>query len=164
MLQEISTNEYLLTLNELDSLEPSHYKLIDVRSNFEYSKGSIKDAINISTNDILADDNITILDKLQEAKKTAVLYGENPDEANSAYMLLYQLGYENVKILSVQTIYSDNNFSVEKYELEKPSVNYAEVMQKLKYVPENPKPIIKKPTPKRVIPVKKKKKKPEGGC
>ena len=78
---------------------------------------------------------------------------------------LYQLGYENLKILSVQTKYSDNNFNVENYELEKASVNYAEVIQKLKYVPEEPKPEIIKPKPKKVIPiVKKKKKKPEGGC
>ena len=165
MLQEISNNKYLLTMSQLEEIESSKYKLIDVRSNFEYSKGFLKDAVNISTNDILEDDNIKFLDELQESDKTAILYGENPDQANSAYMMLYQLGYENVYILSVQTNYSDNNFNIKNYELEKPTVNYAKLMQKLKFVPEKPKPKITKPKPKKVVPIKKKKKKkPEGGC
>ena len=91
MLHEISNNEYLLTLNQLEAIDTSKYVLIDVRSNFEYSKGAIKDAINISTNDILEDNNINILNELEEGNKTTVLYGKNPDEANSAYMLLISI-------------------------------------------------------------------------
>ncbi len=161
MLQEISNNGYLLTLDELGSLEASQYKLIDVRSNFEYSKGFLKDAINISTNSILAADNLKFLDQLEESSKTAVLYGENPDEANSAWTLLYQLGYENTKILCVQTNYKDNTFYVENYTIEKPSVNFAEIMRMSKYTQEVTKPKVSK----KVITIpKKKKKKPEGGC
>lgn len=161
MLQEISNNEYILTLDQLSYLEASQYELIDVRSNFEYSKGFIKNAVNISTNDILAADNLKFLDQLEENNKTALLYGEKPDEANSAYMLLYQLGYKNAKILCVQTSYKDNTFNVENYEIEEPSVNFAEIMRisssKIEVInPKVSKKVLTNP--------KKKKKKPEGGC
>lgn len=161
MLQEISNNEYILTLDQLSYLEASQYELIDVRSNFEYSKGFIKNAVNISTNDILAADNLKFLNRLEENNKTAVLYGENPDEANGAYMLLYQLGYENAKILCVQASYKDNTFSAENYEIEKPSVNFEEIMRISSSTLEE----INPEASKKVITIpKKKKKEPEGGC
>jgi rhodanese-related sulfurtransferase len=160
-LQEITNNRYILTLNELDTIDPSQYKLIDVRNNFEYAKGFMQDAINISTNDILEKGNINLFNELLENNKLAVLYGENPNEANNAWTLLYQLGYENVKILCVETSYVDNTFYINTHSLEKPAVNFAEVMQSSKHNSEvsNPKVL------KKIITIPKKKKIiPEGGC
>ncbi len=166
-LQEIANKSYILTLNELDSIGSLQYQLIDIRSDFEYSKGHIKDAVNVSIQNMLEEDNKGLFDELREKKKIAVLYGKDPDEANSAWMLLYQLGYENAKILCVKTNYIDNIFQVKNYALEKHSVDFAQVMQLAKSNPDKTKESITKPkvTKKVVITVPKKKKRaPEGGC
>ena len=165
-LNEIVNNNYILTLAYLDSIKSENYTLIDIRSNFEYSKGHITDAINISTHQILENDNIDLFDELKENNKSVILYGKDPDEANSAWMLLYQLGYENVKILCVETSYTDNQFYVKNYTLEKASVNYAEIMEKSKTSSKKaPKKVSKPKAPKKIITKPKKKKRvPEGGC
>jgi len=161
-LHEIINNSYILTLYHLDSMKPLQYELIDIRSNFEYSKGHIKNAINISTHQILENDYIKLFDELIESNKTIVLYGKDPDEANSAWMVLYQLGYENAKILCVETSYVNNEFQVKNYALEKASVNYADVMTTSK---ETSIPMDKPKVLKRIITKPKKKKRvPEGGC
>ncbi|MDX5583550.1 MAG: rhodanese-like domain-containing protein [Aureibaculum sp.] len=166
-LQEIVNKSYILTLNELDSIGSLQYQLIDIRSDFEYSKGHIKDAVNVSTQNMLEEDHKSLFDELREKNKIAVLYGKDPDEANSAWMLLYQLGYENAKILCVKTNYIDNIFQVKNYALEKHSVDFAQVMQLAKSNADKTKESITKPkvTKKVVITVPKKKKRaPEGGC
>ena len=163
-LQEIANKSYILTLNELDSIGSLQYQLIDIRSDFEYSKGHIKDAVNVSTQNMLEEDHKGLFDELREKKKIAVLYGKDPDEANSAWMLLYQLGYENAKILCVKTNYIDNIFQLKNYDLEKPSSNYAQVMAKAQNFSGNVNKT-KKSAPKKVLPRPKKKKRvAEGGC
>ena len=167
-LQKIITKEYIMTQDELNSIDPSQDVLIDIRSNFEYAKGHFKDAVNISTHQVFDDSSSELLNNLKNGNKTIIIYGKNPDEADSAWMLLYQLGYENVKILCVETNYIDNKFQVKNYALEKPSVNYAQVMLLAKNSAkksEESKKIVTKKTPKKVTPKPKKKKRvPEGGC
>lgn len=167
-LQKIITKDYILTLDEFNSIDPSQYVLIDIRSNFEYAKGHFKDAVNISTHQAFDDSSSKLLNDLKNGDKTIIFYGKNPDEADSAWMLLYQLGYENVKILCVETNYIDNEFLVKNYALEKPSVNYAQVMLLAKSSAEKSKEskkVVAKKTPKKVTPKPKKKKRvPEGGC
>ncbi len=167
-LQKIITKDYIMTQDEFNSIDPSQYVLIDIRSNFEYAKGHFKDAVNISTHQVFDDSSSELLNNLKNGNKTIFIYGKNPDEADSAWMLLYQLGYENVKILCVETNYIDNKFQVKNYALEKPSVNYAQVMLLAKNSAkksEESKKIVTKKTPKKVTPKPKKKKRvPEGGC
>jgi rhodanese-related sulfurtransferase len=168
-LQKIIDKDYILTLDEFNSKDPSQYVLIDVRSNFEFAKGHIKDAINISTHQAFDDSTTEMLRDIKNGDKTIIVYGKNPDEADSAWMLLYQLGYENIKILCAQTNYINNKFEVKNYPLEKPAVNYAQVMKLAKNATANTKESKKVSTkpkpPKRIITKPKKKKRvPEGGC
>jgi len=163
-LQKIIEKDYFLSLEEFKSIDPAQYVLIDVRSNFEYAKGHIKDAINVSAHQTFSGNTTELLRSLKNGDKTIIVYGENPDEADSAWMLLYQLGYENIKILSVETQYTNSKFQVKNYDLEKPSVNYAQVMAKAQsfsgIVSET-----KKSASKKVLPRPKKKKRvAEGGC
>ena len=168
-LNKIMEKDYILTQDQLKTIDASQYVLVDVRSNFEYVKGHINNAVNISAPQAFSDENTDFLKKLKNSDKTIVIYGENPDEADSAWMLLYQLGYENVKILCVETIYQDNKFQVKDYALEKPSVDYAKIMNAAKKSSSNQKESTKvktpKKEPKKVTPKPKKKKRvPEGGC
>lgn len=165
-LEEIVSKDYILNTDSLNALDASSYALIDIRSNFEYNAGHFKDAINIATTQLLEDGSLIFFKDLKNNNKAAVLYGKNVDEANSAWMLLYQLGFDNTKILSVETSFTDDKFQAKNYVVEKPAVNYAEVMLLAKAkkgeVKEEAKP---KEAPKKVIPVQKKKKStPEGGC
>lgn len=164
-LGKIIEKDHFLSLEGFNSIDPSQYILLDVRSNFEYTKGHIKEAINISTHQTFSDGNTKLLRSLKNGDKTIIVYGENPDNADSAWMLLYQLGYENVKILSIETKYTDGKFQVKNYDLEKPSVNYAQVMQKAQSSSGIINETKKKTSPKKVIPKPKKKKRvAEGGC
>ena len=161
-LAMLGTQEYLVPISEVD---PTNTVLIDVRDKFEYSKSHIDNAYNIPTADILKETSISIFEELKDAGKDIVFYGKNPDEANSAWMILYQLGYENIKILNNQTELVDNNFKITPYDVEKPIPDYMDVFKKGN--PENSNGLehMAPETTKKVIVIKKKKKrKPEGGC
>ena len=160
-LQEINKKEYILTSDQLKALDASTYALIDIRNSYEYAKGHIKGAINISAHQVFNKETKDLFQKIINEGKTIVVYGENPDAASGAWMLLYQLGYENSKILCVTTNYTNNKFVVDNYDLEKPIVNFAEVIKASSNVSTTK---VEKPV-KKVITVKKKKKRvAEGGC
>lgn len=161
-LEALKTKDYLASIGEATD---KNNVLIDIRSKFDYSKSHMNNAINIPTPEILDDDNIKLFKKYKKSNTAVVIYGADPEEANSAWMLLYELGFDNAKMLNARTSLIDNKLEVRAIELEKPIVNYMEVFKK-----EAPKkaPIVKKvvkSAPKKVVPKKKKKKKkPEGGC
>lgn len=73
--------------------------LVDIRSQFEFSKGNIEGSINIPANNILDDDNFEKITEFQKQNKTIILYGRDIVEANVPFMTLYPLGIHNIKIL-----------------------------------------------------------------
>lgn len=162
-LENITGSDYFLTLNEIDNPD---YALIDIRNQYEYEKGHLENAINIYAPEILNDDSSDVFKDLKEQNKTVILYGENPNEAIAPYMLLYQLGYENIKILSIEINYDQNKLIAKNVGIEKtaPNINIF-IKESIKKAAVKPKPRVVKKPPKKVIPIKKKKKvMPEGGC
>ncbi|NNK76960.1 MAG: rhodanese-like domain-containing protein [Maribacter sp.] len=161
-LKTFTSTNYLV---DLDAVDEQNSVLIDVRSKYDYARSHIKNAINLPTAEILDNESITAFKDLKSEGKIAVLYGKNPNEANSAWMILYQLGFDNIKNLNVAAHHSENNLLVIKYDLEKPIPKYMDIFKPI--APEKV-AVIKKVTPKppiKVVPKKKKKKrKPEGGC
>jgi len=162
-LEKIVKKDYILSLNDLDKLDDSQYTLIDIRTNFEYEKGHMDNAVNISRHDIFNDNSIEFLDNLKANGKEILLYGKDPDNANTGWMLLYQLGYDNVKILCIETEYIDKTFQIKNAPLEKPNVNFAQVMASAKSE-KSEKEVKEKPKKKVITAPKKKKRVPEGGC
>ena len=162
-LENITGSDYFLTLNEIDNPD---YALIDIRNQYEYEKGHLENAINIYAPEILNDDSSDVFKDLKEQNKTVILYGENPNEAIAPYMLLFQLGYENIKILSIEINYDQNKLIAKNVGIEKtaPNINIF-IKESIKKAAVKPKPRVVKKPPKKVIPIKKKKKvMPEGGC
>jgi len=162
-LEKIIKKDYIISISDLDTLDPSQYAIIDIRSNYEYAKGHMENAVNITRHDIFNDNSIKFLNNLKANDQAIILYGEDPDNANTGWMLLYQLGYDNAKILCIETDYVDKTFQIKNAPLEKPNVNFAQVMAASKSdKSEN----IKKPKPKKkvITAPKKKKRVPEGGC
>ncbi|WP_111709193.1 rhodanese-like domain-containing protein [Lutibacter citreus] len=155
---------------QLNNYNPKTAILIDIRNQYEYEKGHIENAINIHSSDILDDANSIFFKKLKEDNKSIVLYGNEPSEAISASMILHQLGYSNVKILAVNNSLNQDKLITTPVEIEKKGENINQFIKasikkvnELSDVQIKPKPI--KVIPKKVIPIKKKKKMPtEGGC
>ncbi len=170
-LEKVTNANYFMAQNEIDN---TNHVLIDIRNSFEFNKGHLDNAINISSPEILSDENSELFEKLKEENKTIVMYGNNPDEAITPHMLLSQLGFDNIKILTIENSYDQNKLITKNVVVggAAPDVNAfiqesikktADVMKKAKV---KAKPIAKVVVaPKKVVPKKKKKKIPvEGGC
>lgn len=163
-IEMVSNTDYIISLQELESFE---YNLVDVRSDFEFNKGHMENAINIYAPEILSEENTEIFKDIRENKKAIVLYGATPNEAIAPLMVLQQIGYANIKLLAVDLSYLQNKLMVKPSVLEVNKFDtkkfIAESIKKAEAKPKpkpKPKPIVKKVTPK-----KKKKKMPvEGGC
>ena len=164
-LEKIITADYFVSLDEIEN---PNYILVDVRDQIEYEKGHLENAINITTTEILSDENTDILNEIVEKEKVALLYGKNPNEVNGAFLMLTKLGYTNVKILSVENSYSDNQLITKNVAIEKPIADIkAFIDESVKKAQKDAKAkvVVRKPPKKKIITVKKKKKAPaEGGC
>ena len=166
-LEFVANHKYLLSLTDFQELDKDSYLIIDVRSSFDYSKGHMEDAINIPKSQLLEPIATKIFKDAVSTNKTMILYGENPETANSSCILLYQLGYEQLKLLSINSYYESKEFHKTGLEVEKPLFDYVQTMKKAsiqpikKIAPAKKAPPVKK---KVVTKPKKKKKMPEGGC
>ncbi len=170
-LDKIATENLFVSLDEINKPD---YVLVDVRKHHDYNRGHLENAININSAAILDDENIGIFKELQNKNKTVVLYGKNPEQAIAPHMILYQLGYTNLKVLPIENSYEHNKLITKTVEVEKyandikgfiaESVKKAAEAAKAAEVVEKPKVVIKS-QPKKVITIEKKKKAPvEGGC
>lgn len=97
VLQAAILGDYLVSPEEVDQLisEPGS-QFIDLRSSAEFAMGSIDNAINIPTQNLLEPAHKTTLN---QADKTFILFGNSELAANGPWILLRQLGYNNIKVL-----------------------------------------------------------------
>ena len=100
------------------------------------------------------------------------MFGNNPEEVNLPFLLLYQLGFDNLKLLKVELGYHQNKLITKNSPVETSKADVAAFIQEsikkqaeaLKKARITVRPKVVK-APKKVIKVKKKKKMPmEGGC
>ncbi len=77
----------------------SSFVLVDIRSQFDYDKGHLPGATNIFKADILEKDNLDFFRLLKAQNKSAILYGNDAVEANAPFMILQQIGIDNVILL-----------------------------------------------------------------
>ena len=162
-ISQIKKQDYIINKTTLDSLK-SNAALVDLRTPYEFERGSLPNAVNIYTPDLLDTNAKKQFEDFAKNNKTIVLFGDNPNQANGAWLFLTQIGYKNVKILSVSLSYdSQNKLIINNCTLEKPALDYAEFMAKAKS--ENGTPEDKTETPKKVIKLTRTKKKAaRGGC
>jgi rhodanese-related sulfurtransferase len=168
-----NSSSTLDTLLKTDYLVPpaevgtGQFVLVDIRSSFEYDKGHLPDAINVYAPELLSEENSDMLLELSKGGKTLLLYGNDPDEALPAFMMLSQLGIGPAKIMEARNYFEKDELKTvyAPVEADPPAVKeYIEASAKK--AAQQPKVTVQKsPPPKKVIPAKKKKKKmPEGGC
>ena len=73
--------------------------LLDIRNKFDYARGNIKGSENISSVELLNEENTERLENLKEKGICVVLYADNQLDANAPWMVLRSLGFDNVKYL-----------------------------------------------------------------
>ncbi len=99
LLSEIRTGTQFISPDEVaDKIvqkDPS-IQLIDVRNPREFDMFSLPGAINIPLQDILSENNF---DLLNQGTKMNILYSNGSTEANEAWLLTRQLGYQNNYVL-----------------------------------------------------------------
>lgn len=164
----ISTDEVAqLIINQ----DPS-YLFIDVRDASEFAKYTLPNAINIPLKNLLDED---FEGYINQDSYDVVLFSNDNFYADEAWMICNRLDYDNLRVLKggmnqwFNTIINpkkpSENMAASDFELF--STRKAASMYFGVAYPEQVKkqPVVKKPAPKKVIPVKKKKKMPmEGGC
>lgn len=165
--QELIKNEFLINIESLnlnDSINDIIF--VDLRTKSDFEKGHLDKAIHIYSPLILETESINLFKDFTKENKTIVLYSHSPQDAMGSWYLLTSIGIENIKILSVITNFTNNEFIVTPFntELLKTDITqYIKESNEIKKEPIVQKPIIK--TLPLVKPVKKEKiEVEEGGC
>ena len=172
--RSISPERYMSTDQLADILinqDPS-YLLIDVRDEEKLTKYSIPNSVNIPLKKLLDEDSEIYLN---QDEYDVILYSNDNLYADEAWIICTRLGYKNLRVLEggvnkwFNTIINPpkptENMASDQFELY--STRKAASMFFGVAYPEQVKkqPVVKKYIPKKVVPVKKKKKMPvEGGC
>ena len=73
--------------------------LIDIRNNFDFARGHIPGSINITAVKLLEKDNIKQMDQWKKSGVKVVFYHDDQLQANGAWMLFRQIGYDNTFVL-----------------------------------------------------------------
>jgi rhodanese-related sulfurtransferase len=147
--------------NELTN-KKSNPVVIDVRSSDDYAKGHIENAVNIPVRELLQNRSLSFFKELKKINTIAILYGEDQLQANGPWMLLKQVGFDNIKVLlGGYTFYKtlplpDSLMMVRMAELnvEMPQLDTTQFRKQGLGATTDIKSVVKK-TPEKVIPVKK---------
>jgi rhodanese-related sulfurtransferase len=74
-------------------------QLIDIRPVDSFLQGHAENAINIPVRNLLDQESVSLFDELRANGKEAIIYGSDELQATAPWLLLQQLGYQNIKIL-----------------------------------------------------------------
>jgi rhodanese-related sulfurtransferase len=74
-------------------------QLIDIRPADQFAQGHAELAINIPVRNLLDEESLEIIERLQTSGQEAVLYGSDELQSVSPCLLLQQMGYTKVKFL-----------------------------------------------------------------
>ena len=97
-LKEVEKAAFSMSVDEAKDLigKKGNVQFVDIRNRGDYVISHIDGAINIPIFKLLEKENIKLF---KDKGTTFVLYGANQYDANGAWMLLRQIGFENFKIL-----------------------------------------------------------------
>lgn len=105
----VSTDEMLATFEGFEHVlnfeaselqnDTDAYVFVDLRSPYDFEIAHVDNAINIPTAFLLEDASIDVLESFVDEEKTVVLYAQTERESISPWIMLYQLGFTNTKVL-----------------------------------------------------------------
>ncbi|MCB0497695.1 MAG: rhodanese-like domain-containing protein [Cyclobacteriaceae bacterium] len=139
---------------------------VDIRSIYDYEKDHLYGAVNIPIPNLLDKEIQEQFDQWKKDSVTVVLYGNDQLQANSPWMLMYQLGYDNTRVLLGGIKYYDDFMNGrlaenETFEMENPAYDFKKIIAEGSS--DNSSVAAQAPQ-KEVVVRKKKKKAAEGGC
>jgi len=144
-----------------------NFLLVDVRNPVDYQKSHIRQSVNIPIHEILEKQNLKTFSDHAEGNKTVILYGQDQLQANGAWMVLKQTGFDNVRVLLGGFEYYDQTSTgmpgsaTSAYMAEKPVADYKAILESLGSTTASSE--TKAPEPVKII-KKEKKSAAEGGC
>ena len=158
---------YQVTPDEaMELMYDSSVIFVDVRNHYDYQADHLENAFNIPVANLLDKENKEYFDKWQADSLQVVLYGKDELQVTSPWMLLYQLGYTNTRLLMggmtyIDKLYNDELAENESFNVETPAYDFAGIIAAASSgestgVTAQPK--------KKVFVRKKEKKAAEGGC
>lgn len=159
---------YQVTPDEaMEIMYDSSTVFVDIRSFKDYEKGHLENAINISVPELLSIENIKLFEEWKKDSTVVVLYGNDELQANAPWILMYQLGYTNTRVLMGGSVYIDKLYDDELAEnetffVEDPAYDFVGIVKKA--IEQSEIPTVEKKEKKKVVVRKKKKKEAEGGC
>ncbi|MDX2444730.1 MAG: rhodanese-like domain-containing protein [Bacteroidales bacterium] len=166
MEDDMTPEEAIYYVEESDPF----FTFVDIRNPYDYIQGHVENSINIPLTELLSDKTFETLDQFVLDSITVILYGNNQTDANGPWMMLKQLGYNNVKVmLGGYDYYSEEPSDWEEmpeipeYYVEDPKYDIAEILLEAASFSSASDEVDQPAAP--VIPVRKKKKTViEGGC
>lgn len=102
-LADVRISDYQVTPQEFAKKmiqKDQNLILVDIRSQFDFAKNHLPEAKNIYSVNLMEDANIDFFKGLKSANKHAILYGNTAAEANIPFMILKQMGIENIFYLN----------------------------------------------------------------
>lgn len=143
----------------------SNIQIVDLRTPNEFLKGNIPGSVNIPEPSLFDAQNIEQLDLWDNQATTIVLVGKDQSQAAGPWMLLRQMGYENLKILTGgwnQYIAWQQNPSTDIARIGQPRHDFAKIVESSN---QGMTPKTESEKKEVVLPTRKAKKaKAEGGC
>lgn len=124
MLAIISKPGYMLGIDQIQELvrqNDTKIVFVDVRNAVAYEGGHLPNALNIPFRDLLEGKNMERLRELSRVQ-TLVIYGETTQQANGAWMLLQQTGFQELK-MSGATYQEVNSHKPDLAKSEAPLIN-----------------------------------------
>jgi rhodanese-related sulfurtransferase len=73
---------------------------IDIRNVISFDRSHLDNAINIPLRELLDKSSLKLMQNLKEKGKTIIIYGETPQQASGAWMMLQQTGFQQVKMIN----------------------------------------------------------------
>jgi len=158
---------YQVTPDEgMELMYDSTVVFVDVRNYYDYQADHLENAYNIPVASLLDKESKEYFDNWQADSLQVILYGKDELQVTAPWMLLYQLGYTNARLLMggmdyIDKLYSDELAENETFNVETPAYDYASIIAaagagESTGTTTQPK--------KKVVVRKKKKKAAEGGC
>jgi rhodanese-related sulfurtransferase len=158
-LRIITSNPGLVSSTDVvriaSAAEPE-YLLVDLRNPTAYAKSHFTGAVNIPLADLLTSENIEMLKTDAGVTGKILLIGDEADQANSAWVMLVQMGFDAVYMMA-------GPYTVNGPGQASDRIDYQTVMESMQDPSASGEAI--KPAPVSIPLIKKEKKsKAEGGC
>lgn len=143
----------------------STYVFVDTRTSQEYGEYHLDNAVNIPIDLLLTSESKDKFDEWQKDSLMVVLYGKTELEVTTPWMILYQVGYTNTRVMMggmeyIDMLYEGTLENEEAYNVEMPAYDYAGIIEAAKSAD----PMTPVVQPKKIVVRKKEKKAAEGGC